>query len=322
MRTLINSYFLKKPAVYVLVLALGFGLFSCSIFNKNSKSKAETLTMNIVEDSDHIAYASLQAQEIPSFAARGKARGFPVALAGGAISLATDAVKKVIADEQKKYVADYTFALTDLYFYDQLAEDSPFDPVGMQFNGFRIARLVENGNDGRDTAMVVDFELDTDNPYEIINNSIFRLKLKRIDIKKLKAKMAPGSQNKANLDIEISIRTSYVNADGQLFDNLELGKFYFLLRGAPVGEESEIKNGYFKSLSGTRLDGKSFIVPRSFGYRIAAPGVTEPAFSQGAYSITVSVKESTKDNFVNKIISDNSENIIEMLGKKAQQKIK
>jgi len=312
---------LTSVATYTLLAGVCFGVFSCGILNKIGKPKEETLTMKIVEDSDHIKYASLKAQAVPSFASRGQERGIPLALAGGAISLATNAVKKVIAEEQKKYAADYTFALTDLYFYDQLASDSPFDPVGMQFSGFRIARLVESDNNTKDTAMVVEFELDTDNPYEIINNSIFRLKVKRIDIQKLKAKMAPGSQDKANLDFEISIRTSYVNADGQLFDNVELGKFFFFLRDAPVGKSEEIKDAYFKSLEGKQLEGRSFIVPRSFGYRIAAPGITEAAYSQGAYSIVVNVKESTKDNFVNKIISDNSDKLIELLGDKAKQQL-
>jgi hypothetical protein len=58
-------------------------------------------------------------------------------------------------------------------------------------------------------------------------------------------------------------------------------------------------------LKGSLLTGKSFIVPRSFGYHKEGD-VLKPGFSQGAYSIQVKVKESSKDHFINKLVIENT----------------
>jgi hypothetical protein len=303
-------------------LSVMISLISCSIFRKSDKDKGST-KMTIIETTDVIDLTLLKPQKVPTFASRGgNDRGIvPLGMTGAAVSLATNAIKKVIAEEQKRYVAEYAFALTDLYFYDQLSDESAFDPLGMQFSGFKLIRF-NGAADSKDTAMVAIFELDDSNPYEIINNSVFRLKLKSLDIKNLKAKMAPGSKNKANMDFEITFKTSYVNESGQLFDNVVLGKFLMLIRSAPLGESQQTKDSYLADLRGKRLDGKSFIVPRSFGYKIGSSARTEGTFSQGMYSIEVKVKESTKDTFINKVITDNSDKVIELLEKEAKKKIK
>ena len=67
------------------------------------------------------------------------------------------------------------------------------------------------------------------------------------------------------------------------------------------------------------VDGRSFIVPRSFGYYKAQDGSVAKSYSQGAYSITAKVTETAKDKFVTKILVDNSDNIIDMLGKGAKK---
>jgi len=40
----------------------------------------------------------------------------------------------------------------------------------------------------------------------------------------------------------------------------------------------------------------------------------QPAYSQGAYNITVNVKESSKNKFVNQMIMDNSGKLVDALG--------
>ena len=121
------------------------------------------------------------------------------------------------------------------------------------------------------------------------------------------------------LDVEITFNSSYVNEMGQLFDNVELGKFYLLLREAPMDKNSPAYTHYYDSLRGTRVDGRSFIVPRSFGYYKDESGNVNKSFSQGAYSISVKVTESANDRFVTKVISDNSSQIIDMLGNGAKR---
>jgi hypothetical protein len=190
----------------------------------------------------------------------------------------------------------------------------------MQFSGFKLIRSFDNH--GRmDTALTAEFELDTANPYEILNNAMFRLKLKTLQLNYAKAKV-PGNNNYLNMDIEIAFNSSYVNSQGVLFKNIELGKFYFFLRKAPLDKTQPGYEAYYQNLAGKKLDGQSFIVPRSFGYHITGTNNAQPSYSQGAYNITVDVKESSKNSFVNQMIIDNSGQLIDALGGAIKKRIK
>lgn len=311
---------------FLLILLLtGTG---CKIFSHSTALKDESADMEIKEKSDVISYATIKRQQIPSFAERASkasfandslgSRGLFGPVLGGAISLATNAVKKMIAKDRARYVANYSFGLTDLYFYDQLSLESVFDPVGMQFGGFILTRTFTNSQGLYDTAFIARFELDTSSTNEIINNSIFRLRLSDLDIRYTKVKMTRAQKNTINMDIEIIFNTSYVNEQGQLFDNVELGKFYVLLRDAPMDRNSPGYTHYYDSLKGTKVDGRSFIVPRSFGYYKDENNMFGKSYSQGAYSISVNVTENANDKFVTKVISDNSNQIIDIIGKGAK----
>ena len=48
----------------------------------------------------------------------------------------------------------------------------------------------------------------------------------------------------------------------------------------------------------------------------------EKSYSQGAYSISVDVTESTKNKFVTKVVADNSDKIVDALGNKAKSAVK
>lgn len=308
---------------YLLFCSLLGAIFfqSCAPASRQGSAvNNDELKMKISEKQDVINYASLQKQEVPDMAERAdKGRGPMTGLIGGAVSLATNAVKQMIAKDKKKYTAEYSYGLTDLYFYDQLSVDGPFDPLGLQFSGFKMVRTFENK--GRtDTALVAEFELDAGNPYEILNNSIFRLKLKSLQLNYAKAKV-PGNNNFLNMDFEIILNSSYVNSQGALFKNMELGRFYFFLRKAPLDKNAPGYDAYYQSLAGKKLDGQSFIVPRSFGYHISGANSAQPSYSQGAYNITVNVKESSKNTFVNQLIIDNSGQLVEALGGALKKKL-
>jgi len=288
----------------------------CKTTSYSSALKNENADISIEEKMDVISYSFVKRQQVPTFSERASAsRGLVFGpLLGTAVSIATNAVKKMIANDRAKYIANYTYGLNDLYFYDQLSLESVFDPVGLQFNGFTLVRTFLNKEGLTDTAFIARFELDTSSASEIINNSIFRLTLKELKLLYSKTKMTKAQQNTINMDIEISFRTSYVNELGQLFDNVELGKFYLLLRKAPMDKNSNGYAEYYDKLKGTRLDGRSFIVPRSFGYYNDMNGNVGKSYSQGAYSISVKVTESATDKFVTKVLSDNSSQIIDMIG--------
>jgi hypothetical protein len=287
-------------------------LSACSGSKYGLAAKDEKTEMQIREQQNIIAYDTLSPQSISSI--RGGSRGPMSGLIGGAISLATNAIKQKIKEDQKRYYTDYKYALTDLYFYDQLSSEGPFDPLGMQFQGFRLVRTFEN-NGATDTAMIADFELDAANPYEIINNSIFRLKLKQLTLNYAKVKL-PKNNKILNMDFEISFNTSYVNSAGVLFRNVELGNFFFSIRNAPLDKTVPGYAAYYEKLKDQKIDGQSFIVPRSYGYHIPENSIPEISYSQGAYTINVKVKESSKNKFVNQLIIDNSGKMVDALGDK------
>lgn len=307
---------------YLLLAVLISGILgSCAGSRQGSASEREDVQMKIQEKPDVINYASLKMQDVPDMASRGTGnRGALTGIVGGAVSLATSTVKQMIAKDQKKYNAQYSYGLTDLYFYDQLSVDGPFDPLGLQFSGFKLVRTFEN-NGRMDTALTAEFELDVTNPYEILNNAVFRLKLKSLQLNYAKAKV-PGNNNFLNMDFEITFNSSYVNSQGALFKNMELGKFYFFLRQAPLDKAAPGYETYYKNLVGKKLDGQSFIVPRSYGYHIVGTNSAQPSYSQGAYNILVNVKESSKNTFVNQMIIDNSSQLVDALGGAIKKQIK
>lgn len=311
---------LKRYLIFIITALITIiYLYGCSGSKYGMAGKEEQLVMVIKEKKDVINFSALKDQPVPTLANRSKnsTRGLPVApVVGNVISLATNAIKKVIANERKKYVATYTFALTDLYFYDQLSNENPFDPVGLQFNGFNIARTFVNNNGVTDTALAARFSLDKSNVYEMLNNSIFRLRLDDLKLNFAKAKLNAGGKKLLNVDIEIAFNASFLNQDALLFDNITLGKFYLFLRNAPLDTAAENFNAYYDNLKGSILTGRSCLVPRSFGYHMEN-GELKPGYSQGAYTITVKVKECSKENFINKLISESSSIIIDEYKKKA-----
>ena len=309
-------------------VCIGIAVFlsGCIASEVGSASKKEALHMKIKESSNVVSADKLITQQIPtmqerSLAARGDGRGLLAPLAGNLISLATSAVKQVIANDQKKYAATYQFGLTDLYFYDQLSEEGPFDPVGMQFSGFKLVRTFQNSADIKDTALVADFTIDTTNISDVINNSVFRMRVKSFDLRYAKAKVAKGQQKKLNMDFEISIVSSYVGNDGKISEKVVLGKFYLLLRNMPLDHNEAGYAEYYGKLKDSLLTGKSFLVPRSIGHYRNPIGEMKQAYSRGAYSIEVKVKESSKNNFVTRMLFENANMIIDASGNGLKSKL-
>jgi hypothetical protein len=308
----------KFPTAFAILISL---LCGCKATQYSHSVNGENLDLTVVEKADAINFASFRKQNTPTLTERSNlsreaSRALP--LMNVAFSLATNVIKKIIVKERKKYISSYSFGLTDLYFYDQLSTQGVFDPVGMQFSGFRLLRTFVNKEGQTDTAFFAHFVLDTTNPEEIINNSYFRLRLRELQLNYTKAKMTSGQKKTVNMDIDISFTTSYTSEMGQLHDNIELGKFHLLLRNAPIDRSVPGYNAFYKNLENKPVLGKSFIVPRSFGYHMTSQNQISRSFSQGAYSITVEVKESTKDKFVTALLVDNSSKIIDAAGEKAK----
>jgi hypothetical protein len=153
------------------------------------------------------------------------------------------------------------------------------------------------------TAITADFEVDKDSvaSNEIINDGIFRLKLKNIKVNYAKAKV-PVNKDTLNIDFNIEFVTSYVGMDGQLFKDVELGRFILSLRKAPLDSNSKGYTAYYNGLKNKRLDGKCFLVPRSFGYYKTPDDNIISLYNQGMFSIAVVVTECSRSSFVDKML--------------------
>ena len=237
------------------------------------------------------------------------------------ISLATNGIKTLIDNRKKKYTAQFSMATSDLHFYNNISTLGTFDPHGIIFNGFTLLRLVDNDNNGTDTAFIAHFVLDTAKSYEIANSSMFRLKLASLDYRFSKAKYKLSTK-KINIDFEITFSSSYVNQSGDFFSNITLGKFYYSVRNAPMDHDEEGYTAFYENLKNNALTGVGFIAPRSYGYYVSAGNALLPSYSWGNYSISAKVTESSKQRFVDKLIYDNSELIVNASKNKMDKKSK
>jgi hypothetical protein len=275
---------------------------SCAAANKSGEKKF----MKINESQTSLSFRKLKNQD-QLVNNHGASRGV---LDAYLISLATNGIKNMIDKRKKKYTAEYSMALKDLHFYNNLSTNGIFDPNGIIFKGFTLIRLVKNKeSDEMDTAMIAHFLLDTTNSYEIANSCMFRLKLDSMDYRLPKAKYRHDTKT-MNMDFEITFNCSYVNETGSFFSNVELGKFYLSIRDAPLDNTSQNYTSFYQNLRNTSLTGASFIVPRSYGYYVSEDNTLKPAYSWGNYSISATVTESSKEAFVDKMIADNSDLII------------
>ncbi|MFM9945679.1 MAG: hypothetical protein ACKVQB_10655 [Bacteroidia bacterium] len=287
---------------------------SCTVSRFSNKQKDEETGIKVSEDETFVASSSA-GQPL----ARGlKSRGLITAsmLIQGA-SVGAEALKKFIDNEKKKYTAEYTDGISNLYFYSHLSEKNAWDPEGIQLKEFTFVRTFKNKKGSIDTAVKIIFVLDTTRSYEIYNNAVFKLKVKEVVINYAKAKVPTKKwfmpwtylqkhrNDKLDMDIELDFTTTYNTEAGTINHNVDIGKFYFFIRDAPLDKKDPTYKNYYDSLAGISLDGYSFIVPRSFGHYYNGTEY-KPCYSQGNYNITILVKESGKEKYIDKLIMDNS----------------
>jgi hypothetical protein len=333
MRT-IKIFFGTSGKWLTLLLVIFAILYSGCVANKYSyKVKGEKMALKVNENAALIKYETMNFQTIPQdLAYNDKNKGF-LDMAGKVVSAAVEGVIILVNNEKKKYTANYKNSVGQCYFYNQLSESSAFDPAGMQFTGFTFLRLFKNKKGETDTAVYAKFSVDTKNAYEIINNSMFSLKLDELKVKNSKAKIMAkkwyepwswfmsSKYPKLNMDFEIAITSSFVTRDGGIFDNAPVGKFYLVLREIPMDKRDPEYTEFYSRITENPVIGKSFLVPRSFGYYYAAMNQVQPCFGKGVYNIVVNVTESSKENFVSKMLFDNSTEIIKQTGTAIQNKV-
>ena len=295
-----------KPSV--LALSLFLTLSANKTFSQPENKpgrKVERLELNVDTSSNFLTAEAFPSQDAPSFHDR-EGRGLFIPLiAGYLINKGVQGIQKMISDRASRYIAQYNFAKLDHYFYDQISTSGAFDPTGIKFGGFKILRLYHAEKNEDDTVFYAKFILDTTEGkcMEIMNNGIFRLRLDSIMISKSRVR-APKNVKNLNVDFEIDFSSTYRGDNGQLFADAPLGKFIFTLRNAPLFKDDDESRSYYDSVDTKKpsLTGECFMVPRSAGYYKNKNGVVQSCWGMGLYSIKVSVKETSKVKFIDKLI--------------------
>lgn len=298
----------------VLIVLIAFLFSSCASYKYSNKQEGEIIQMEVINEEGLINPRNLDRQEIPGTSTRGL-------MVGDAISLAAKGIKYLIEEDKKKYTQDYTYGVSDMYFYDRISDESAFDINGMQFNGFDLTRVAEVEPGVTDTTLFISFRVDKENPYEIFNNSAFRMKLTEFKMDYGKAKIPDKrwylpwtlfmkKQNTINLDVKVTFTATWTGTNSSINRDVEIGTFLLNLRDIPLGDK-EAFMAYRDEVVGTSLYGNSLIVPRSFGTYLNKRKEFEKAYGQGLYDILVEVTESGKDDFVVKVVQDNSDVILD-----------
>jgi len=289
----------------------------CVAYENSYKIDGEKLVMKVKEDSSLLT-KKMPPQEIAS-------RGLATDIIGKAGSIAFTSIKNLIDNDSKKYNAEYHSGLNNLYFYKKPSSRGPNDPEGMQFKGYEFLRTFDN-NGKVDTALYMAVSIDMSNKYDIVNNSIFRLKLDKFVFNYSKAKIngsrwyypwtyifSNAKENKINMDVKITISGTWINEQQQIFKNEELGVFYLTLRNMPIDKSTPGYKEYYDKIKGTILNGLCFLPPRSFGYYYDEEQNLTKCWGQGIYSILVTCTESSKENFYATTLRSSSGDILDEL---------
>jgi hypothetical protein len=309
------------------VLALGAGaaaLGGCLALPTTNKRDGEKLELKVIarpKPMDIAAALNHQRQD-EAYASRGNVRGLfaLLPLLAKGLPLAADGVKQLIKQEQKKYTAEYQFGKNNLYFYDAPSATAALDPHSIQLQGFELTRTARTGSaDGLALRLRLDMKEDEASLYNLLNNSVFQLKVSALELHYAKAKVPAAhwfmpwtlgyrKDDKVNLDVAVKLAGSWIGDDGTIRTNQPLGTALLTLRDVPINNPDALR-AYEKQQQDKALEGYFYLVPRSAGsYLGAATSLSDgikKGYGQGIYSVAVTVVESGKTHFVNKTIIDN-----------------
>ncbi len=277
---------------------------------KGKSSATEKFEMIVDTSSNIISLDKIKSQKAYTMEER-EGRGI---IASFLISKSIQGIQSLIDNHRRRFSTAYSFAIKDESFYDQVSTLGPFDPTGIRFKGFKIVRLINGPSSAPDTAFVACFSIDTsaERVSEIMNDGIFRLKLDKFVLKSARVRV-PKHQRTLNMDFEISFIASFISNNGEINTDDLVGKFIYTIRNAPLDPNDPSYKEYYDSLplKNPYCTGQSFLIPRSAGYfKNDETKKVEPCWGQGIYSIRVAVKESSKNNFIDKVIIYSSQDVL------------
>ncbi|MFD2717684.1 hypothetical protein ACFST9_03085 [Hymenobacter monticola] len=302
-------------------LALG-GCMALPTTNKRANEKLELKVIERPRPLDIAAALGHQRQDAGLMASRGTSRGLfvLVPLLAKALPMAADGVKQLIKQEEKKYTAEYQFGKSNLYFYDAPSESGVLDPHSIKLQGFELTRTARTGSsDNLALRLRLDMRDDEASLFNLLNNSVFQLKVADLELHYAKAKVPAAhwympwtlmyrQNDKVNLDVAVKLAGSWIGDDGTMHTNQVLGTAMLTLRDVPINNPEALR-AYEQQQKDKTLEGYFYLVPRSAGSYLSAPTAQSDGirkgYGQGIYSVAVTVVESGKTHFVNKAIIDN-----------------
>ncbi|EMR03221.1 hypothetical protein [Cesiribacter andamanensis] len=314
---------MKLPKTLQPLLALLYLFASaCTSLPVANKTAGERLESKILKRAQPLDFSALDVQEERSRGA------LALALLGKGLPIAVEGIKTLIRKDQEKYTASYQQVKSNLYFYDKPSAISSLDPQNIQFGGLELTRYITpKKTKQEEVALRMRFELadDPQSLYNLLNNSLFQLRLSELDLNYAKAKIPAArwympwtliyaNNDKLNLDIAITFYASWISEQGQIHNNEKLGLALLTLRDIPINNPQALEN-YQNKLRNTTLDGYFYLVPRSAGSYVSANKEIAKGFGQGVYSVDISVTESGREKFVNRIIFDNVDDALDKLPK-------
>jgi hypothetical protein len=310
---------MKSPIHLNLVcLCLAFASIGCTSYQYSNKSTLEStqISPNLYEEP--LDLATIVDINNPNST---RSRGMVTTdmLVQGA-NLAVQGVKYLIDESKKKYHQEYIAGLNNQNFYAYNSELGSLDPNNIEFKGFSISRSFKDPKTDRQIALSASFSLDSSKYQDIYFNSKFYLVLDSIDIEYSKVKVNDSKwflpwtwfltkTKDFNLDMEIQVYANWIDELGTIHSKIPFGSFVLPLRKIPLDPASPQYKEYFQNLKGTSLSGASYIIPRSTTYCTNARGKSKSCYGRGDFDIEINVIESSKEDFVSKIIQDNSDDI-------------
>src|SRR5450755_3982506 len=151
---MIGKSSLLRLALLIAILTHTGYSFSQS---ETKASGAEKFEMSVDTSNNMISFDRIRNQKTFSMDER-EGRGIVTTFL---ITKGIQGIQSMINNRKKKYNADYSFAIKDESFYDQVSTDGPFDPTGIRFKGFTITRIYNWEDKPADTAFLARFSLDT-----------------------------------------------------------------------------------------------------------------------------------------------------------------
>src|SRR5262245_11518900 len=147
----------RKPIMLPMAMLIALIFSQAVCFSQNKAAGDEKLEMRIDTSEDVIPAQMIRSQK--GYAA-GETPGRGI-VTSFLINKGIQGIQSLIENRKKKYSSDYSFAIKDESFYSHISTDGAFDPTGIRFKGFTVARVARKGNKPPDTVFIARFSIDT-----------------------------------------------------------------------------------------------------------------------------------------------------------------